>query len=60
MLVDEVSQFDVYQPSEVLAYPMLSQKLRDISRVEVDKNYQPDKDSHAGHHCAASGLTGLS
>ncbi|KAI1711896.1 AH receptor-interacting protein [Ditylenchus destructor] len=53
MLVDEISQFDI-DKSELLSFPIMSKKLRDISRSEVDKNYDPKKDGHH-HHCAASG-----
>uniref|UniRef100_A0A915D6X0 MADF domain-containing protein n=1 Tax=Ditylenchus dipsaci TaxID=166011 RepID=A0A915D6X0_9BILA len=53
MLVDEISRFDI-DKSELLGYPTMSKKLRDISRVEVDKKYDPAKDGHH-HHCAASG-----
>jgi len=57
MLIDEVSQFDVYDPSEVTMFPLLSKKLRDISRSELDPNCHL---SHWDtHHCAGSGPINL-
>ncbi|KAH7708959.1 peptidyl-prolyl cis-trans isomerase [Aphelenchoides avenae] len=52
MLVDEVSQFDIGM-LDMLPYPMVSKKLRDISRSDVDPHHHADH--HHEHHCAAMG-----
>uniref|UniRef100_A0A914C9Q2 EF-hand domain-containing protein n=1 Tax=Acrobeloides nanus TaxID=290746 RepID=A0A914C9Q2_9BILA len=49
MLVDEISQFDI-DTREVLTYPMVSKKLRDISHAEKEHT-----EVHHEHHCAAMG-----
>uniref|UniRef100_A0A914D9G9 Uncharacterized protein n=1 Tax=Acrobeloides nanus TaxID=290746 RepID=A0A914D9G9_9BILA len=49
MLVDEISQFDI-DTREVLTYPMVSKKLRDISHAEMEHT-----EVHHEHHCAAMG-----
>ncbi|CAB3405678.1 unnamed protein product [Caenorhabditis bovis] len=52
MLVDEVSQFDV-ELIELVQYPFISKKLRDISKPS-DGNHNHDH----GHMCAASMTNG--
>uniref|UniRef100_A0A183CT18 F-box domain-containing protein n=1 Tax=Globodera pallida TaxID=36090 RepID=A0A183CT18_GLOPA len=51
MLVDEIAQFD---PRELLSFPMVSKKLRDISRSENDPKFAREHEHSSGHHCAAS------
>uniref|UniRef100_A0A1I8A962 TPR_REGION domain-containing protein n=1 Tax=Steinernema glaseri TaxID=37863 RepID=A0A1I8A962_9BILA len=50
MHVGEICQFDIDE-KHLYTYPMVSKKLRDISRAEVD----PSHKHHEGHHCAAMG-----
>ena len=52
MLVDEVAQFDI-DMKDALPFPIISSKLRDISRAEVDKHFEEEHHHH--HHCAAMG-----
>uniref|UniRef100_A0A914HV30 AIP/AIPL N-terminal FKBP-type PPIase domain-containing protein n=1 Tax=Globodera rostochiensis TaxID=31243 RepID=A0A914HV30_GLORO len=54
MLVDEIAQFDVFDPRELLTFPMVSKKLRDISRSENDPKFAREHEHSSGHHCAAS------
>ncbi|MFH4979141.1 hypothetical protein AB6A40_005850 [Gnathostoma spinigerum] len=48
MLVNEISQFDIHV-SELFAYPSVSQKLRDVSKSELNPNCE---DHYEGHRCA--------
>ncbi|KAE9553008.1 hypothetical protein FO519_003769 [Halicephalobus sp. NKZ332] len=50
MLVEEIAQFDI-DVKDALPFPMISSKLRDISKAEVNKDF---KEEHH-HHCAAMG-----
>lgn len=60
MLVNEISQFDVYEPRELLTFPMVSKKLRDIGRAERDPVFARQHDqAQQHHHCAASIAQGL-
>ncbi|KAL3077314.1 hypothetical protein niasHS_013303 [Heterodera schachtii] len=54
MLVDEIAQFDVFDPREVLTFPMVSKKLRDISRAEIDPEFAREHQHSSGHQCAAT------
>uniref|UniRef100_A0A0M3IQ90 TPR_REGION domain-containing protein n=1 Tax=Ascaris lumbricoides TaxID=6252 RepID=A0A0M3IQ90_ASCLU len=55
MLIDEISQFDI-DKTELFPYPLVSQKLRDISRSELDPRHADEY--HHTHHCAAMGPIG--
>uniref|UniRef100_A0A914WA67 AIP/AIPL N-terminal FKBP-type PPIase domain-containing protein n=1 Tax=Plectus sambesii TaxID=2011161 RepID=A0A914WA67_9BILA len=49
MLVDEICQFDV-DPKELYPYPMVSKKLRDISKSKHKHDGHNHSDDHHEHH----------
>uniref|UniRef100_A0AC34GXD9 Uncharacterized protein n=1 Tax=Panagrolaimus sp. ES5 TaxID=591445 RepID=A0AC34GXD9_9BILA len=51
MLIDEISQFDI-DTRDMLSFPMVSAKLRDISKAEINPKLAEEKHHH---HCAAMG-----
>uniref|UniRef100_A0A915MCU2 AIP/AIPL N-terminal FKBP-type PPIase domain-containing protein n=1 Tax=Meloidogyne javanica TaxID=6303 RepID=A0A915MCU2_MELJA len=54
MLVDEISQFDVYDPNELITFPMVSKKLRDIGHAEKDPIFAKKYEHSQKHQCAAT------
>uniref|UniRef100_A0AC35FBJ9 DUF3856 domain-containing protein n=1 Tax=Panagrolaimus sp. PS1159 TaxID=55785 RepID=A0AC35FBJ9_9BILA len=52
MLVDEISQFDI-DTRDMISFPMVSAKLRDISKAELHPKLKDEEHHH--HHCAAMG-----
>ncbi|KAI6203272.1 hypothetical protein M3Y94_00537000 [Aphelenchoides besseyi] len=49
---NEISQFDI-EAQLMAPYPMVSKKLRDIARADVDPKFNFQSSQH--HHCAAMG-----
>ena len=54
MLVGEISQFDVFDPRELVTLPMVAKKLRDIARAEQDPVFARQQEHAQRHQCAAS------
>lgn len=50
MHTKEVSQFDI-EANLMAPYPLVSKKLRDIARAEIDKNFDFNASQH--HHCVS-------